>query len=289
MIKAAVGGVALLAGIVVAAWFTSKPRAKDVLPSSFVEIDRGPAGGSVWQSRISTSVVPGARPIAVYMPPGAKPGGHYPVLYALHGIPGSPYSIVVAFEFARIADNEIAHHRCRPFIGVMPWAGRGRSFNGEWTGVWERYVLGDVVPWVDAHLPTRADPDSRAIAGFSSGGYGAVDIALRHPGVFGTVESWSGFFAPPRNGSLADADAGELALHDPRQLVVDEGDSLRRDGVRLYMLAASGEEGDAARAFGRQLDRFGIPNRVRVAKRGSGAKLVKAGLPAALDYAFPPR
>ena len=60
-----------------------------------------------------------------------------------------------------------------------------------------------VVPWADRHLPPFAQEADRTIAGFSAGGYGSADVALRHPGVFGTVESWSGYLRAPRDGSLA--------------------------------------------------------------------------------------
>jgi len=48
------------------------------------------------------------------------------------------------------------------------------------------------------------------LAGFSAGAYGSLDIGLRHPGLFGTLESWSGYFRAPHDGSLAGATAGEL-------------------------------------------------------------------------------
>src|SRR5207245_716859 len=82
----------------------------------------------------------------------------------------------------------------RPFIAVMPAAGPRRAYNGEWAGAWENGLIDETVPWVDASLPTIATPEGRVIAGLSAGGFGAVDIALRHPGTFGSVESWSGYF-----------------------------------------------------------------------------------------------
>src|SRR5438128_1169491 len=100
-------------------------------------------------------------------------------------------------------------------IIVMPVAGPSGRYDGEWTGVWERFVVAGVVPWTDAHLPTIASPAGRTIAGPSAGGYGAVDIALRHPDLFGTVESWSGYFSPLRDGSLAHASRIVLGAHDP--------------------------------------------------------------------------
>ena len=38
------------------------------------------------------------------------------------------------------------------------------------------------------------DAAHRAIAGFSMGGYGAMNIAMQNPGVFGQVVSIAGYF-----------------------------------------------------------------------------------------------
>jgi enterochelin esterase-like enzyme len=102
-----------------------------------------------------------------------------------------------------------------PFVAVMSPAGLTPRFRGEWTGVWEDYLVRDVVPWVDRHFPAIAAGRGRILAGLSAGGYGAVDIGLRHPGTFGTLEAWSGSFTAPHDGSLAGASGAVLAAHDP--------------------------------------------------------------------------
>ena len=122
-------------------------------------------------------------------------------------------------RFAAVADGLIHARRVRPFIAVLPPAGRSPQFDGEWTGPWERYVVQDVVPWSDRHLPLAAARRARTLAGFSAGGYGSVDIGLRHPGLFGTLESWSGYFKSPKDGSLAHATAAERMAHDPQALL----------------------------------------------------------------------
>jgi len=52
----------------------------------------------------------------------------------------------------------------------------------------------EVQELVDRLLPTIADRGSRAIAGDSMGGDGAMNIALAYPERFSVVESWLGFF-----------------------------------------------------------------------------------------------
>src|SRR5262249_7518103 len=137
------------------------------------------------------------RASAVYLPPGFSPDTRYPVVYLLHGMRGNPSEFWDALNLADVADRLISSGEAPPFIAVLPVAGPGGDpDSGEWAGVWEDYFVQDVVPWVDAQLPVLPGAQNSALEGLCAGGYGAVDIALRHPGLFGTVGSWEGYFAP---------------------------------------------------------------------------------------------
>jgi len=133
------------------------------------------------------------------------------------------------------ADAGIAAGTLKPFIAIMPPAGQTAHYGGEWAGPWERELLDDVVPWTDSTFRTNASPRGRVIAGLSAGGYGAVDIALRNPGVFGTAESWSGYFTPLRDGPFRRATAATLAANDPVSLVRAEAAQLRARGARFFV------------------------------------------------------
>lgn len=140
-------------------------------------------------------------------------------MYLLHGLPGSPSEYLAGTDLAGFADAGIASGRLRPFIAVLPAAGVDGRYDGEWAGPWEREVVDDVVPFVDAHLSTVEAPAGRVLAGLSAGGFGAVYIALRHPTLFGTVESWSGYFHPLRDGPFKHDTKAQLRANDPRRLV----------------------------------------------------------------------
>jgi 4-hydroxy-tetrahydrodipicolinate synthase len=71
-------------------------------------------------------------------------------------------------------------------------------------------------------LPTQRTAAGRVLAGLSAGGFGAVDIGLRNPQLFGTIESWSGYFKPVLDGPFKDATPAVLAANDPTRLVVAE-------------------------------------------------------------------
>jgi enterochelin esterase-like enzyme len=202
-----------------------------VLPG-FAPVAQEPAGG-----QLLSGTFPGfSRPGYVYLPPRFDPVvQHYPVVYLLHGMPGDPSEYVDGTQLGEFADAGIAGGTLRPFIAVMPAAGADPRYNGEWAGPWETGLVEHVVPWIDANLPTIALPSGRIIAGLSAGGYGAINTALRHPGVFGTAESWSGYFTPLHDGPFKGAGKATLAANDPTRLVRTEAPALRRDGLRFFV------------------------------------------------------
>ena len=197
----------------------------------FTPYAAGPHGGAVL-----TGFFPGgARPGFVYLPPGYDPLQPYPVVYLLHGMPGSPGEYLAGTDLVNYADDGISSGRLHPFIAVIPAAGPTRDYNGEWAGPWEREVVDQVVPFVDTYLPTEPFPAGRMIAGLSAGGFGAADIGLRNPGVFEAILSWSGYFHPLHDGPFRHAPASVLSANDPRLLVVSQRVKLARGHVRFFL------------------------------------------------------
>jgi enterochelin esterase-like enzyme len=203
-------------------------------------------------------------------------------------MPGSPSEYPSGTRFCRFADRAIASGALRPFIGVIPAAGTTPHYDGEWAGRWERALVDRVVPWVDASLPTIASPRGRVIAGLSAGGYGAVDIALRHPRLFGAVESWSGYFTPLPDGPFKHAPRATLAANDPIQLAPQTAAELRAAGTRFFVSTGPAHShwiprGSSAR-FADELRHLGLPTTYRSfpAQRGQWREQLDAGL----EWAF---
>jgi enterochelin esterase-like enzyme len=253
----------------------------------FSPVATGPAGGIVLQG-----VMPGSAPDRagyVYLPPGFTTSRRYPVVYLLHGMPGAPVEYVHSLRLADVADTLIASHETQPFVAVMPVAGDDAHYNGEWTGPWEDEVVRDVVPWADSHLPTIASASGRVLAGLSAGGYGAIDIALRHPGMFGTVESWSGYFRPLLDGTLKGASKAEVAAHDPTKLVRSAAPEL--GGTRFYL--STGPDHGKVRAkdtvaFAAELRSLGLRYKLWLPKIGEAKAAYAPQLAAGLRFAFGP-
>lgn len=224
----------------------------------------------------------------MYLPPGYSPSTRYPVVYLLQGFRGSPYQFVFGVSLPTIADGLIARGAVSPFIAVMPPAGQTAAYRGEWTGAWEDELVHAVVPWVDAQLPAVPLPSGRIVAGLSAGGYGAVDIGLRHPSMFGTLESWSGSFTAPRDGSLRDAGAGELAAHDPSLIARREAPLLHQLGTRFFLSAGTADVADASAAtsFAEELALLRLPHRFLLVAGRHNGRFWRSQLPAALEYAL---
>ncbi|MEZ5429542.1 MAG: alpha/beta hydrolase-fold protein [Pyrinomonadaceae bacterium] len=145
---------------------------------------------------------PAERDLYVYLPPGydADDEKRFPVVYCLTGFTGRGKMFLNDSAFspnlAERLDKLIGDGRIRPMIVVMPDCftkyGGSQYINSEATGRYEDYLTGEIVPFVDRLYRTRADRNSRAVAGKSSGGYGALIYGMRHSGLFGLAASIAG-------------------------------------------------------------------------------------------------
>jgi enterochelin esterase family protein len=81
-------------------------------------------------------------------------------------------------------------------IVVMPDCitryGGSQYVNSSATGRYEDYMVKEIVPFVDSKFRTIPKANSRCIIGKSSGGYGAMWLAMRNPKVFGLMVTHSG-------------------------------------------------------------------------------------------------
>jgi enterochelin esterase family protein len=164
----------------------------------------------------------------VYTPPeyGKDPSKRYPVLYLQHGGGEDETGWGNQGFTGLIMDNLIAEGKARPFIIVMansyiPGAGGpgrgtapaaqpaaapaatstaapaagpgGRGGRGGFNfSAFERVLLDDLIPYIDANFRTLADQPNRAMAGLSMGGMQTRSIALTHLDKFSHVGVFSG-------------------------------------------------------------------------------------------------
>ncbi|MBL8213738.1 MAG: esterase [Bryobacterales bacterium] len=160
--------------------------------------------GSVEINWAKSKVLGGeTRSFWVYTPPGyEKSGGQrYPVLYLFHGSNDTAGGWVLAGQANYILDNLLAEKKAVPMIVVMPFGhavpfGSPREVQAKNTALYEEYVLGEVLPFVEAKYRVKKDRASRAIAGLSMGGGQTMAIAFRHPEMFSDVGAFSAAIGP---------------------------------------------------------------------------------------------
>jgi enterochelin esterase family protein len=192
--------------------------------------------GTVQIHTHASRVLPGAtRQIFVYTPPGYERGrARYPVLYLLHGNNDLAAGWTMAGRANLVLDNFIAERKAVPMIVVMPWGHAlpfgARPAPGQPTNndLFEKYLLEEVVPLVEARHRTAPGRRQRAVVGLSMGGAQALQIALRHPERFGTVGLFgAGMTRADFEGRYREAVAG-LARQRPDLFYVGIG---KEDGV----------------------------------------------------------
>lgn len=142
---------------------------------------------------------PSTRDIAVYLPPSYfSSKKHFPVVYYLHGYYDTHNRFV---DYLPAITAEMKKGRLREYIIVVPDCLNRMmgSFyvNSPVTGNWETFITVDLVSYIDKTYRTIPSAGSRGIAGFSMGGFGTVNLALRHPDIYSVMFAISpGLFAP---------------------------------------------------------------------------------------------
>jgi enterochelin esterase family protein len=143
---------------------------------------------------------PATRLTPVCLPPeyDAQPERRFPVVYWLHGFTGTAYSGLSwrpwepsVPEVWDRAQAQTGTPAILVLVDGFTRYGGSQYVNSSFNGNYEDYVQ-DVVRYVDSHFRTLAAPEGRAVAGKSSGGYGALVLGMRHPDVFGALASVSG-------------------------------------------------------------------------------------------------
>ena len=122
----------------------------------------------------------------VLLPDGYEQSGErYRVLYLLHGLTGDYMDWSTRTDLARIAQK-------LPLVIVMPDGENAWYTNAADKGPrFEDYIADDLVKDVETKYRVIRSRYGRAIAGLSMGGYGALKIGLKRPGIFAAAGGFS--------------------------------------------------------------------------------------------------
>lgn len=133
----------------------------------------------------------GVPPHLVILPETYKDEVPLPAVYLLHGLFGSRFNWTELTRITKYADEAN--------IAIIAPEGNDSWYVGES----ERSLINELIPYIEANYTVRPERNSRAIAGISMGGYGALKIAFRHPEMFTFAGSLSGAFDAPRQTEKA--------------------------------------------------------------------------------------
>ena len=170
------------------------------------EVEPGPATvrGTWEELKVESRATGGPRTAFVWsaVPPGAP--GPFPVLYLLDG---TDYR-----DFAKahvVAGNLVGARKLPPLLLVfVPPVDRRSEY--ERSAAFERFLVEELVPAVEARWPVRKDAAGRGVVGVSLGGFAALSATARHPGVFGRCGAQSTGNAVSANLDLLLADLARL-------------------------------------------------------------------------------
>ena len=81
-------------------------------------------------------------------------------------------------------------------------------------GNWEQFITEEVVEYVDANFRTIPAAESRGLMGASMGGFGALNLGMRHPDVFGAVYATS-------PGVLNESGVAEMGFFDSEENIAE--------------------------------------------------------------------
>jgi len=145
---------------------------------------------------------PRLREIPVYLPPAylKDPTKRFPVIYYLVGFTGTSQKAVFSDPWRENIverfDRLVSTGKVRDAVLVIPDCftrfGGSQYVNSAGTGNYEDHIVKELVGYIDAKYRTLGTTAGRAVMGKSSGGFGAMSLAMRHPDVFAHAVSHSG-------------------------------------------------------------------------------------------------
>ncbi len=162
------------------AQFNEERRRGDLTPIAL------PGGSRVEFVTMPSQSLGGEQPFSIFLPPSfAKQTARtYPVVYFLHGLNNDQTSWTVPRygDLPAKIEQLILSGKIPEILMVHPRGDNSfycNSFDG--TRKYEDFVNLEVPAYVEAHYRAKKDRSSRAIAGTSMGGYGALKIAMKYP------------------------------------------------------------------------------------------------------------
>ena len=221
--------------------------------------------GTVTAEAFQSHLLKGTRRIWVYLPADYEGNENlYPVAYVLDGGNYADW-----MQAPAVLDRLIASKRVPPFIAVfVEPASRQEEYTRDAT--WRSFITTELVPAIDKRFRTFPAPEQRLILGSALSAYGAVDLAVANPNIFGLCAAIA---PPPQTPTLiTNQAAGQRAII----------------GVRFYILGAQYDtDVKGARTLRTVLDVAKADARYEEVPEGHAAETFRGYLGSALKTLLP--
>ena len=180
---------------------TSSTRVTTSSQNNFSSSNQQPVSRISYHS-ITSSSLNMTMGFAVYLPPNYTPESDYPVLYSMYGYGGNQYSMFNGFLSINVtADKMITRGALKPMIIVVPDYKNSFAVNstreqnpnssGGTIGLYEDYLIKELIPYIDLHFSTDITRSGRFIEGYSMGGYAALYLGFNYPELFSKIAAHS--------------------------------------------------------------------------------------------------
>ncbi len=175
---------------------------------------------------------PYERDVYVYLPPSYDGKKRFPTVTLLAGYGSTNHSVVAWSPWkpntVELFDQLVAQGHSEPALLVLPdcvnrWGG-SQFIDSSATGPYQTYLADEVIPFVDREFSTIPKREARAIAGRSSGGFGALRVGMDRPDVVSVVGSHAGDAA---------FEISMRPLFNPAAIAIDQSGGLEAFAARI--------------------------------------------------------
>jgi S-formylglutathione hydrolase FrmB len=138
---------------------------------------------------ISSAILKRSVRYCVVLPPSfdGQPVRHYPVVFELHGL-GDNEQMLVKSGGWDLVEQLREQKKIGEFVVATPDAGRSFYINSrDGKELYEDFFLKEFIPAIEKRYRAGGTRATRAIGGFSMGGYGALRFAFKYPQLFASV------------------------------------------------------------------------------------------------------
>jgi len=122
---------------------------------------------------------------SIYLPEKYTRDKKYASVYLLHGYDGNETDWMKDGEINLTINDFEKRGLIDPMIYIMPQGDNSYYVNAyDGTADYMRMITEELVPLIDGSYSTVKDRNHRAVVGFSMGGYGALILPVKNPGLF---------------------------------------------------------------------------------------------------------